>query len=93
MYLSECDDQRFLHQLTSWKSLFFSTACLFIVFSGQQRHKKNIDRAQQVVLAVVRFDHDGRILITRDGTLPCHKLTVKHNRRVSEQNQPFHNES
>lgn len=41
------------------------------------------DRAQQVLLACARFDSDGRLMVTHEGLLPCQKITIQENQRVS----------
>jgi hypothetical protein len=47
-----------------------------------QRRKKQLeDRAQHVVLASATFDHDGKILVTPEGLLPCQKITRQYNQR------------
>jgi hypothetical protein len=47
-----------------------------------QRRKRQLeDRAQHVVLASATFDHDGKILVTPEGLLPCQKITKQYNQR------------
>lgn len=57
-----------------------SNAALF-AYSHRQR-RKMAGRAQQVVLACARFDHEGRLMVTREGALPCRKITTQDNDRA-----------
>lgn len=42
---------------------------------GQRSKQRTSDRVQQVVLASITFDSEGRILVTPAGQLPTRKIT------------------
>jgi len=50
---------------------------------AQKRRARSANRAQQVVLAAVVFDKDGRIMVTPEGLLPNTKITNSYVERVS----------
>lgn len=50
---------------------------------GQRSRHLSSDRAQQVVLASVTFDAEGRLMVTAAGLLPSHKITDKYAGLVS----------
>ncbi|KAI9712608.1 MAG: hypothetical protein M1812_006788 [Candelaria pacifica] len=57
---------------------FCLLACIGLMgfaIKGHQDHQELKDRAQEVVLAAVTFDTEGRLLVTPEGTLPCQKIT------------------
>ena len=58
--------------------------CLFIAVQANRRHKQLADRAQQVVLACARFDSEGRLMVTREGLLPCQNITMHENEKAFE---------
>ncbi|KAF2840815.1 hypothetical protein M501DRAFT_971220 [Patellaria atrata CBS 101060] len=61
-----------------------AVACLIICCIAlylNKRRKIMADRAQHVTLASATFDSEGRILVTEQGQLPCHKITRKFNQR------------
>ena len=65
------------------QSLLMLPTCASIAWYSSRRRKKLADRAQEVVLACVSFDYDGRLMVTNDGILPCRKITSQQNQRVS----------
>ncbi len=68
----------------NFQSLLTIPVCVGIAISTSRRRKQLADRAQQVVLACARFDTDGKLMVTHEGLLPCQKITVQHNQRVSK---------
>jgi len=57
-------------------------ACLAIGYISHLRRRALVDRAQQVVLAAVWFDSDGRLLVNSEGHIPSQKITIQHNQMV-----------
>ena len=55
---------------------------LSIVLLRGRKIRLTRTRAQQVVLACAYFDQNGRIMLTRDGTLPCEKITNRFVEKV-----------
>lgn len=55
---------------------------LFLAVLGSRSRKKSADRAQQVALASATFDHEGRLMVTPEGLLPCRKITNSYIERV-----------
>ena len=54
------------------------SACVILLAIVLLRGRKILltkTRAQQVVLACAYFDENGKLMLTRDGTLPCEKIT------------------
>ncbi len=58
-------------------------ACVLIAWLTQRRRRVLADKSQQVVLASVTFDPDGRFLVTTEGLLPCKKVTRQYIEQVS----------
>jgi len=60
--------------------------CCMILVSfaliGQRSRQRSADRAQQVVLACVTFDPEGKLMVTPEGLLPCRKITDSYSERV-----------
>ena len=56
--------------------------CAVIAWDSQRRRREIADNAQQVVLASVTLDPEGRFLVTSEGLLPSQKVTRQYNQRV-----------
>lgn len=58
--------------------------CTLIIFAviGQRLRMVSAHRAQQVVLATVVFDPEGKLLVTPEGRLPCRKIANTSLERV-----------
>lgn len=55
---------------------------LAIVLLHGRKRRLTKHRAQQVVLACGYFDLDGKLMLTRDGSLPCEKITNRFVEKV-----------
>lgn len=55
---------------------------LFLAVIGSRSKRQYADRAQQVVLASATFDHEGRLMVTPEGLLPCRKITNSYPEHV-----------
>ena len=80
--------EKWLYETCAYFCPFFKAAlaclvCAVIAWDSQRRRKEMADRAQQVVLASVMLDPDGKFLVTNDGLLPSQKVTRQYNQRVS----------
>jgi NO-binding membrane sensor protein with MHYT domain len=72
--------------LTGYADSSKAIGCCMILVSfaliGQRSRQRSADRAQQVVLACVTFDPEGRLMVTPEGLLPCRKITDSYNEMV-----------
>ncbi|KAL6170169.1 hypothetical protein ACJQWK_03160 [Exserohilum turcicum] len=63
-------------------SVFSFILCIVLGFSKQRQRKKEMTRAQEVVLAVSMFDSAGRLLVSKSGLMPCQTITQHFNQGV-----------
>ena len=56
-------------------------ACVIIALFTRQEIIEIRSKAEQVVLNCAWFDHQGRVMVTRNGILPCYTVTRNDNER------------
>ena len=68
--------------LLRYKSVF--VCVLLIAFAAVTSRARKMEgiRAQKVVLASATFDHDGRLMVLPDGTLPIKEVTDSFQEKV-----------
>lgn len=59
---------------------------LLLVFLGQRSRNRSANKAQQVVLACIIFNENGKVMVDADGLVPSHKITESFSGRVSVDN-------
>ena len=59
---------------------------LLLVFLSQRSRNRSANKAQQVVLACIIFNENGKVMVDADGLVPSHKITESFSGRVSANN-------